>query len=132
MRRLVTPEIRSFVAIGVICTAAYAVLYTLLRDASLPAVAANAIALGATVGVNFTANRRYTFNATGDPLGRQLVGYAIAYCLGLGASSIVLAALLDALEHPRGLADTAAGITAGLAATVVRYLLMRTWVFRTA
>jgi putative flippase GtrA len=123
-------ELRSFVAIGVLCTAAYAVLYSLLRGASLPPAAANALALAATVGLNFTANRRYTFRATREPLGRQLAGYAVAYCLGLAASSVALAAILGVLDHPRGLPDTAAAVSAGLAATLVRYALMRTWVFR--
>jgi putative flippase GtrA len=132
MTRVLSPELRSFVAIGVACTAAYAMLYTALRDASLSATAANAISLTATMGVNFAANRHYTFRASDGPLGRQLAGYAAAYCLGLGVSSLLLGALLDALEHPRGLADTAAGVAAGLAATLVRYVLMRTWVFRPA
>jgi putative flippase GtrA len=118
------------VAIGLVCTAAYAVMYSLLRGASLPPGAANALALAATVGLNFGANRRYTFRATREPLGRQLAGYAVAYGLGLAASSAALAVLLDVMNHPSGLQDTAAAVTAGLAATMVRYVLMRTWVFR--
>jgi putative flippase GtrA len=130
MRRSVSTELGSFVAIGLLCTAAYAVLYTVLRGVPLPATAANAIALTATMGVNFAANRRFTFNATDGPLRRQLLGYAAAYGLGLIASSLTLGALLDALGHPRGLEDTAAAVTAGFAATLVRYVLMRSWVFR--
>jgi putative flippase GtrA len=130
MRRSVSTEFGSFVAIGLLCTAAYAALYTLLRDVPLSATAANALALTATMGVNFAANRRYTFNATDGPLRRQLLGYAAAYSLGLIASSLTLGALLNALGHPHGVEDTAAALTAGLAATLVRYVLMRGWVFR--
>src|SRR3954447_10944837 len=93
----VSRELRSFVVIGLLCTAAYAILYSLLRDWSLPPAAANALSLAATVGLNFTANRRYTFRATREPLGRQLAGYAVAYGLGLAVSSVALAAILDLL-----------------------------------
>ena len=125
-------ELRSFVAIGIACTIAYALIYTALRDLSLGPTAANALALATTMGANFAANRRYTFRATNDALLPQLGGYAVAYGLGLGASSAVLAVLLDTLGHPHGIEDTAAGVTAGLAATLVRYALMKTWVFTAA
>jgi putative flippase GtrA len=129
----VSRELRSFVAIGIACTVAYALVYSALRDlAALGPTAANALALATTMGANFAANRRYTFRATAGPLLPQLAGYAIAYLLGVGASSAVLALLLDGLGHPRGIEDTAAGVTAGLAATLVRYALMKTWVFTAA
>src|SRR5205823_161772 len=46
--------------------------------------------------------------------------------------SVALAGLLAAFGHPQGALDTAAGVTAGLGATAVRYALMRSWVFRPA
>jgi putative flippase GtrA len=125
-------ELRSFVLIGLACTAAYAALYTSLRDAGVQALLANLCALLATMGVNFVANRRFTFAATGRPVAPQLTGYALAYGLGLGASTAALAVLLGLLGHPHGLLDTAAGLIAGLFATVVRFVLMRNWVFRPA
>ena len=76
-------ELRSFVAIGVLCTAAYAALYTLMRDASLSTQLANAAALAATIGLNFGANMVtrqgyaepfFQSNVVaGDPLGRKTV-----------------------------------------------------------
>jgi putative flippase GtrA len=125
-------QLVSFVVIGVACTAAFAVLYTVLRHLGAAATGSNALALILTMGVNFAANRRFTFQASDGPLARQLAGYAVAYLLGLAASTVALVALLDLLHHPHGLADTAAGVTAGLAATVVRFVLMRAWVFRAA
>jgi putative flippase GtrA len=124
MRGLLSRELRSFVAIGVLCTAAYAALYTLLRGASVPTQLANAAALAATIGLNFGANRRYTFRATDDPMLPQLAGYAVAYMLGVAASGALLAAL--------GRGDTLTALAASSAATIVRYVLMRTWVFRAA
>ena len=81
------------------------------------------------MGANFDGNRRFSFRASDGPLGRQLATYAVAYLLGLAASGAALAGLLAALGHPAGALDTAAGVAAGLAATVVRYALMRKWVF---
>jgi putative flippase GtrA len=118
------------VVIGLLCTGAYAIAYTLLRHAGLAPMATNALSLTLTMGANFAANRRFSFRASDGPLGRQLATYAVAYVLGLAASAIVLAGLLAALGHPEGALDTAAGVAAGLAATVVRYALMRNWVFR--
>jgi 4-amino-4-deoxy-L-arabinose transferase-like glycosyltransferase/putative flippase GtrA len=125
-----SPELWSFVVIGALCTAAYAILYTLLRHGGLAPGAANALSLAATMGANFAANRRFTFNATGEPIGRQLSTYAVAYVLGLAVSSVLLGLLLTVLGHPQGALDTVAGVAAGLGATLVRYVLMRSWVFR--
>lgn len=129
-RRRLPAELRSFVLIGIGCTAAFAVLYAALRGAGMGPLAANGTALLATMGINFAANRTLTFRAAGGPLARQFAGYVAAYLLGLGASTVVLAGLLGLLGHPRGLLDTAAAVAAGLAATAVRFVLMRAYVFR--
>ncbi len=129
-RRPFLDELRSFVVIGVLCTLAFAVLYTVLRGAGLPPLVANALALASTMGANFAANRHLTFRAGEAPVGPQLAGYAVAYAIGLATSSVALAGLEVALGHPQGALDTAAGVVAGLAATAVRYVLMRHWVFR--
>jgi putative flippase GtrA len=125
----VLSQLRSFVLVGVACTAAFALLYAGLRAAGLAPLAANAVALLATMGANFAANRHLTFDAGDGPLLRQLAGYAIAYALGLGASSLALAGLAATLGQPTGALDTACAVVAGLAATAVRFVLMRRWVF---
>ena len=73
-----SPQLRSFVLIGLACTAAYALVYSMLRHAGMGAMAANAVSLTATMGANFAANRHYSFKASDGPLGTQLAGYAIA------------------------------------------------------
>jgi putative flippase GtrA len=123
-------ELCSFLAIGLACTVAFAVLYAVLRAAGLAPLAANALALACTMGANFAANRHLTFRAADAPLLPQLAGYAVAYALGLGASSIVLAGLEALLGRPDGALDTAAALLSGVAATAVRFVLMRGWVFR--
>jgi putative flippase GtrA len=122
-------ELASFVAVGLACTAAYALLYTLLRGETSDLVA-NALALLLTMGANFEANRRFTFRASRQSRLRQAGGYVAAYAVGLGASSLALVGLLAALGEPGGLENTVAALAAGLVATVVRYALMRKWVFR--
>ena len=125
-------QVRSFVIIGVLCTLAYAVLYALLRGAGLAPLAANAVALASTMGANFVANRQLTFRAGHEPWLPQLAGYTVAYALGVAASSVALLLLQAALGHPDGLLDTTVAVVSGLAATAVRFVLMRRWVFRTA
>ncbi len=129
-RVTISAELRSFVVIGLLCTAAYALLYTAFRHLGVGALAANAMALTTTMGANFAANRRFSFKASDGPLAGQFASYVVAYLIGLGASSVVLSGLLSALGHPAGAADTAAALAAGLVATAVRYVLMRNWVFR--
>jgi putative flippase GtrA len=125
-------QLSSFAVIGVACTAAFAVLYSFLRGAGVAPLPANAVALLATMGANFAANRRHTFDARGGSVVHQFAGYAVAYALGLAASSAALTMLLPLLDHPRGALDTFAAFIAGLFATVVRFTLMRSWVFADA
>jgi putative flippase GtrA len=122
-------QLRSFAAIGIACTAAFALLYAGLRDAGVSALAANALALASTMGINFWANRRVTFDAGGGDLARQLAGYAVAYLLGLAASTVALLALDELLADPHGALDAMAAVAAGVVATAVRFVLMRAWVF---
>jgi putative flippase GtrA len=122
-------QLRSFAAIGIACTAAFALLYAGLRGAGVPSLAANALALASTMGINFWANRRLTFEATEGRLSSQLAGYAVAYLLGLAASSGALLVLDGLLAHPRGALDAMAAVAAGVVATAVRFVLLRAWVF---
>ena len=84
------------------------------------------------IGANFAANRHLTFRAASAPLVPQLAGYAVAYAVGVAASSAMLAALAALLGHPAGALDMAAALARGGAATAVRFVLMRGWVFRAA
>ncbi|HEX3874440.1 MAG TPA: GtrA family protein [Solirubrobacteraceae bacterium] len=122
-------ELGGFIAVGLACTTAYALLYTLLR-LDLSDLAANALALLLTMAANFEANRRFTFRAGHRSRVHQVAGYLAAYAVGLAASTVALAGLLDLLDHPRGLENTAAALAAGVLATAVRFVLMRRWVFR--
>jgi putative flippase GtrA len=122
-------QVISFAIIGIGCTIAFAIIYYLLRKGMAP-FAANGIALLATMGVNFVLNRAHTFRGHPGTLRSQAGGYLVAYLIGYAASTGLLYLMLDALDHPHGLVDTLCALASGLLATAVRFVLMRSWVFR--
>jgi putative flippase GtrA len=117
-----------FSVVGVVSTLAYLVLYSLMRD-GLGAQGANFVALGLTAVGNTAANRRFTFGVRGRTgVARHQFEGLIVFGLGLALTSGSLA-LLHALTSPgRGL-ELVVLVLANLAATVLRFLLLRGWVF---
>src|SRR5688572_16055394 len=128
-RLLVAGPVARFMAIGVLSTLAYALLYVALHPL-LGAAGANAVALATTAVGNTAANRRVTFGVRGrEDLVRHHVRGAIVFVLTLALTSGALAVLhgLDA-SPARGIELTVL-IAASLTATVTRYIALRTWVF---
>jgi putative flippase GtrA len=133
------PDVRShrlagqlgrFVVIGVASTAAYILLYLLLRSV-MAAEAANAFSLLATAVANTAANRRLTFGISGRRhTVRHQVRGLIAFGLGLVLTSGALIVLHAATARPSRAAEVAVLVAANLAATIVRFALYRSWVFR--
>jgi putative flippase GtrA len=124
-----TWQLASFAVIGVLSTLAYLVLYLLLRQ-FLPAWFSNGVALFVTAIANTAANRRFTFGFTGtrDALKHQVEGM-IAFLIGLALSEAALGAVKLAAPHASHLAELATLVGANALATVVRFLLMRVWIF---
>jgi putative flippase GtrA/glycosyltransferase involved in cell wall biosynthesis len=117
-----------FAAVGVVSTLAYLVLFSLLRD-GLGAQGANFAALGVTAVGNTAANRRYTFGVRGRAgVARHQFEGLIVFCLGLALTSGSLAVLHGLTSPGRGL-ELVVLVAANLAATVLRFLLLRGWVF---
>ena len=117
-----------FAAVGVLSTLAYVVLFTLLRGA-MDAQAANVLALGATAVANTAANRRLTFGVRGRAgAGRHQLEGLVVFGLGLALTSGSLA-LLDTLTSPGRVLELVVLVLANLAATVLRFVLLRGWVF---
>jgi putative flippase GtrA len=119
-----------FVAIGVVSTLAYLALFISLRTA-VAAQTANAAALLATAVANTAANRRFTFAVRGRARAARhqaqgLVVFALA--LVLTAGSLALLRALD--PHASRVTELTVLIGANLAATVLRFVLLRGWVFR--
>ncbi|MEU9130050.1 bifunctional glycosyltransferase family 2/GtrA family protein [Kitasatospora sp. NPDC048540] len=122
-------QLASFAVIGTLSTLAYVLLFLMLRQA-VPALFANALALGVTAVVNTAANRRFTFGVTGrrDALKHQVEG-GIAFLLGLVLSSAAIGLLHLLRPQSAHAAELAALVAANALATVVRFLLLRVWVF---
>ena len=122
-------QLSSFAVIGVASTLAYLALYLILRQLA-PAVLANAVALFVTAVANTAANRRFTFGVTGsrDALKHQFEG-GIAFVIGLVLSTVTLAVIGAVAPHASHLAELGALVGANALSTVVRFLLMRVWVF---
>jgi putative flippase GtrA len=121
-----------FVVVGVASTAAFVLLYLLFRGV-MTAQAANAASLLITAIANTAANRRFTFGIRGraHATRHQLRGL-IAFGIGLAVTSGALAALHAVAAQPGRAAEVVVLVAANLAATVVRFMLYRGWVFRGA
>ncbi|MFJ6672986.1 glycosyltransferase [Actinosynnema sp. NPDC091369] len=118
-----------FGAIGVISTLAYLLLFVSLRG-GLGAQGANLVALLVTAIANTAANRRFTFGVRGRRgAGRHQFEGLLVFALGLALTSGSLA-LLHLFAAPGGPAELVAVVGANLLATVLRFLLLRNWVFR--
>jgi putative flippase GtrA len=124
-QRLVT-----FAVIGVASTAAYLLMYLALRQ-ELTAQAANAISLLVTAVANTALNRRITFGIAGrrHAVRHQLRGL-IAFAAGLALTSGALAWLHAVAPDPGRGSEVFVLLAAGLAATLLRFGLYRSWVFR--
>ncbi|MFI6732714.1 glycosyltransferase [Nonomuraea sp. NPDC050451] len=119
-------QLPRFAIVGVVSTLAYLALFSLLRQMVSP-LAANAIALLVTAVANTAANRRFTFGVKGSvgAMRHQFEGL-IAFFVGLALTSGSLALLPVGVSHG---GELVAVIIANAAATLVRFLLLRVWVF---
>ena len=122
-------QIVSFIAVGIASTIAYVLLYLLLRGFT-SAQAANLLSLLVTAVANTAANRRLTFGISGRlHAARHQVKGLIAFGIGLALTSGSLSAL-QAGHHPPGrVLEVSVLVAANLVATVIRFVLYRTWVF---
>lgn len=118
-----------FVAIGGLNTVLYFGLYNALRLVLYP-YAANTLAVTGSILFSFWANRRFTFQFAGAERGvRQLVLFATIFLVTLAVSSAALAILFAMVDDPSRLQENAFLIGSSAALTVIRFELMRRWVF---
>jgi putative flippase GtrA len=124
-----TRQVVRFAGIGVASTLAYLVIFALLRGFT-GAQAANLMALLITAVGNTAANRRLTFGISGRAnAGRHQMQGLVVFGLGLILTSGSLA-LLGAVAPTAGrLVEIVVLVLANLAATILRFLLLRGWVF---
>ncbi|MFI5817249.1 glycosyltransferase [Streptomyces sp. NPDC051643] len=125
---LVAQSLR-FGAVGVASTIGYVLLYVALRPVTGPQ-GANAWALLLCAVASTTANRRLTFGprGRGGALRQQAKGLAV-FGLGLALTSGSLAALHRWAPGPGRPTEAVVLVVANLVATLLRFLLLRVWVF---
>ena len=124
-------QLVSFGAIGLLSTVITVVLYTVLRS-WWPPLVANLAALTVTTLWNTEANRRFTFlhqKATSGRLHLQgLLVFAVYYAITSGA----LLVLQHTHPDPGRWLEGTVLVLSSAAGTAVRFVLLRSWVFRLA
>jgi putative flippase GtrA len=119
-----------FAVIGVLSTLAYLLLFVLLRDV-VAAQPANLVALLVTAVANTAANRRITFGIRGSVgAGRAQLQGLVVFALGLALTSGSLALLGGLAPGASRTTELALLLAANAAATLLRFVLFRGWVFR--
>jgi putative flippase GtrA len=125
------PQFVRFACVGVASTAAFTAIYLGLRELGLSAQAANAVSQFLTAVGNTAANRRLTFGIRGTAhLGRHHVQGLIAFGVGLLVTSAALAVLHAVSARPGRIIEVSVLVSATVVATLVRFALYKSWVFR--
>jgi putative flippase GtrA len=128
-RLIASSPVGRFMGIGVLSTLAYALIYLVARG-PLGAGVANALALAITAVANTAANRLVTFGVRGrHRVVRQFAMGAVVYVLTLALTSGALLVLNGIDNSPPRWLEVAVLVVAGAAATVTRYVALRSWVF---
>ncbi|MFD9113038.1 glycosyltransferase [Streptomyces bottropensis] len=122
-------QLLGFCVVGGLSTLFYLLLYSGFRTLS-GSQTANALALLVSAVANTAANRRLTFGVRGrtGAVKHQAQGLVV-FGIGLALTSGSLAALNAATSDPAHSTELAVLVAANLAATVLRFLLFRAWVF---
>lgn len=123
-------QLLRFAIVGTLSTVAYLLLYLVGRSI-MPAEAANAAALSLTAVANTAVNRRYTFAVRGreGAAKHQMQGFVV-FLAALVLTSGALAGVRGTSLAGSRTAELAALIGVNLLVTVLRFLLLRGWVFR--
>lgn len=118
-----------FAAVGAVTTLLHLLLYVLLRPAA-GAQAGNALALLLCAVVNTAANRRFTFGVRGrEGLPAHHLGGLVAFLAGLTLTGGALAVLHLTVPGAGPRTEVPVLVTANLAAALLRFHVLRAWVF---
>lgn len=122
-------QVLSFGAIGLLSTVITAVLYAVLRT-WWPPLVANLAALVVTTLWNTEANRRLTFpRRCGSPSRIHLQG-VLVFALYYAVTSGALVALHTGWPDPSRWLEVAVLVVSSVLGTALRFVLLRSWVFR--
>jgi putative flippase GtrA len=122
-------QLPSFAIIGVISTVVQLGLYALMR-LLMPVLPANVVSYFLAAIANTAANRRFTFGVIGSArvVRHQMEG-GVAFVVGLVISTAGLAAVHAVSPHASRLVELAALFGFNLFAALIRFVLLRAWVF---
>ncbi|MFC8731392.1 GtrA family protein [Luteimicrobium sp. NPDC057192] len=122
-------QMLSFVGVGALCTSVYALLYLTLSNPWGDQTANFAAQLVAAV-LNTALNRRHTFGVRGREGAARHHGQGLlVFGLGWGLTSGALALLGALVPGASHVLELGVLCLANLAATALRFLLFRFWVF---
>jgi putative flippase GtrA len=122
-------QVVRFAAVGVASTVAYLLLFIALHH-TLGAQTANLLALLLTAVANTAANRRFTFGVRGSArVARHQLEGLVVFGVALGITSGSLGVLHLLVNQPHHTGELAVLVAANLAATAIRFVLLRGWVF---
>jgi putative flippase GtrA len=128
----VPAQLVKFLCVGVASTVVHLGLFAALHAGSGTQVA-NLLALVVATVVNTALNRRFTFGVTtSEHLGRHHLQGMLIFGVTWATSALALGALPTVLHDPSTFASTTALGASMALSTVLRFVLMRTWVFRPA
>ncbi len=129
--RTVGTQVLVFLLIGVLSTLVHLGLFAGLRGSgSLSGQVANVVALLTATLANTAANRRWTFGVRGRTgrLRHQAQGLVV-FALTLAMTSSALAVLSMVAPSAPTRVETVVVAVATVASTVVKFVLMRVWIF---
>ncbi|GAB3384900.1 hypothetical protein GCM10027360_69820 [Amycolatopsis echigonensis] len=120
-----------YLAAGVVTTGLQAVLFLAFRP-EIGAQWANLVALAITTVGNTEFHRRITFADRTSRAGKRHLQDLVTFAFYAGYGSLVLAALDAVVTHPSAGQQTAALLAASFVGGVVRFAVLRWWVFARA
>ena len=136
-RRLTTPEVLTFLAVGgvgyVVDVLAFNYLRTLAPLAAMDPAFAKTLAVAAAMVVTYVGNQTLTWRGESGPgRHRQVALFVLFNVIGLGFSIVTLMISHDLLGLTSRLADNVSANVIGLAlGTAFRYLTYKRYVFVT-
>nr|WP_101435220.1 GtrA family protein [Amycolatopsis niigatensis] len=117
-----------YLAAGVVTTGLQAVLFLAFRP-EIGAQWANLVALAITTAGNTEFHRRVTFANRTSRASKRHLQDLVTFAFYAGYGSLVLAALDAVVTHPSAGQQTAALLAASFVGGVVRFAVLRWWVF---
>jgi putative flippase GtrA len=115
----------TYLAVGMINTTGYFLVYNILRT-FFPPFTANTLSVAASITFSFWANRRFTFERRGrERVGCQFAAFSLMFMMTLLLSNAALFVLFRIQPDPARWLENVALIGSSAMLLGVRYLLMR-------